>query len=446
MPLSHFLMLLLVCGFALDFRRIEQANVPFLQELCLLLAVIGGLGLIVWRLMNRDSRIRVVPDGGRLVLLGGVIFAAWAPIAVLAGTSSSHPEFFSVFLPYGIYAMTLLATVCAINAGYRPRRAVTLLLLLTLVSSIWRVFYAVSFGGIALSEARWQILSPTVQLLVAASAVGLVQTNRRLLPLAALALFFFVVLLSVTRIYLVSVVAIGAITLFLASKGALPGGVLRRLVAPLALIGGGLIAFAVVVMLALPEIGDRWIGRLTGEKSDSGQNITLIVRIAEYKGQFDAFTATPLTMLVGKGFGSGYEWDQDYLTSLLEFTVSDEQTNSTRGSHSTWVYPTYAHGIVIGPWFLLSLVMAFFIALRRAKNRDSDAETRYVDFFVLYGLVACYGISFTSNLINERLGGVMMGVLVGLAIAARPAARPSAETMQTSSVARPLLISGPMTP
>jgi len=247
----------------------------------------------------------------------------------------------------------------------------------------------------------------------------LITSRRVLLPLAGLTLFFAIVLLSVTRAYLLSVLMVMASAVVLALKGGLATAALRRILKPAALFFVAIAFLLIMGSVAGIDAASRWTDRLTSQRTDDGIDITLITRLAEYKGQYDSLMASPTTMLVGKGFGSSYEWDEGYLTDFLEFIVEEEESTTTKGSHSTWLFPFYTHGLIIGTAFVVALLMSLGSAFRRCRQLSPGTQQHFVMVFSYLCLASYFGISVTANIINDRLGGIMVGALVGLVIAQR---------------------------
>lgn len=246
--------------------------------------------------------------------------------------------------------------------------------------------------------------------------------------LAALGMLYFlsIVTLSVTRGYLVSLAAVFLVSVLTAraQRGAfIASKMLRRIfVITLAVFTSvGLLAF-----LLPNDVSQRWFGRLSGEKSSTGQEITLLYRLAEFKGQYDELTRSPATVFAGRGFGARYIFDEDLL-SVLEFISRDETKDSTNGSDSTWGYPIFAHGVILGTLFLGSVLMLALSAIKTCRTIKASGPEAFQVYFVGFSFAAFMGISLTANIFGERLGAVAIGSLAALALhQRRKAAGPSA--------------------
>lgn len=432
---TRMLLLMLLGGFAFDFRRVDNTTTSYIQFVFLAIALLGGILLCSNRLFVSDGRISVLPGKGRFIFLAIMAFLFWAPIAVIAGTSPSHSDFVSTFLPYALTGLTMLAVVLVVGDGLEPIAIVRTLIIVACISSIWRVIYGFVANDASIESIRWQILSPALPVLLGASVATLLTSKRLVLPLAGLALFLGIVMLSVTRAYLISLILVMACTVALAIKGGLPEGSLKRITKPALLFFGAVFLCLVLASAAGVDAAKRWTSRLVSQKNDEGIDITLITRLAEYKGQYDSLTVSPFTMLIGKGFGSSYEWDEGYLTDFLSFVVEEEESKTTKGSHSTWLFPYYTQGVIFGTAFIIALVLCLPLALYRCCISTVKQQEHYAMLFVFLSLGSFFGISVTANIINERLGGIIIGALVGLSIARKrsPIASAQGASIQLSS-------------
>lgn len=414
-PLLRASLFLFLCGLALDFRATGDSGPSIVQYLFLGASFAGGVGVIVCGLVLSHGRIAVGSRFGLRVLLITLAFCAWAPVALVVSSDTAHGDFLSVFLPYLLYGQSVLATLLALQVGIQERTIIRALLVVSAVSCAWRLVYALTLGGVELSSARWQILSPALPLILGASVAALNSRTHRQLAIVGLVYFLGIVTLSITRSYLVSLMFVLLATVVTTrgrGRALFTGKALGRM----ALVGIGIgIALSVLILVLPDEVGDRWLIRLSGEKADSGQEITLLYRLAQFKGQYDELTASSATMVAGRGFGARYVFDEGLL-SALEFISPDEVKDSTNGSDSTWGYPIFAHGLVFGPLFLGSFLAAVLLSVRNARALATTGPVNFPAYFICYSLVALFGISLTGNIFGERLGGVIIGALVAMAL------------------------------
>lgn len=411
----RFFLLMFLYGLAFDFRGGGEAGPSIAQYLFLTVSVTGGFGVIVSALLINHGRIVIGSRFGIRVLLITLAFCAWAPVAVLVSSDTAHDDFVSVILPYLLYGQGLLVVLLALQSGIQERTIIRTLVVVSVVSCAWRLVYAVTIGGVELASARWQILSPALPLILGASVAAFhTRTNR---PLAVFAMIYFltIVTLSITRGYLVGLAAVLFATIVTTrGRGS-------ALFAPKALGRMTLVVISVgmalaVLTMALPsEVGERWLGRLAGEKSNDGEEITLLIRLAQFKGQYDGLTQSTATMLAGRGFGASFVVDEGLLSSLA-FIAPDEVVESTNGSDSTWGYPIFAHGVIFGPLFLISVLMLAVFTIKTCRRAQASGPEAFRMYFVSFSFAALMGISLTGNIFSERLGGVLIGSLAALAL------------------------------
>lgn len=414
-PLLSASLFLFLCGLALDYRSAGEGGPSIAQYLFLTLSFAGGLGVIICGMVLSRGRIAVGSRFGLRLLLITLAFCAWAPVAVVISSDTPHSDFLSVFLPYLLYGQSVLATLLALQVGVQERTIIRTLLTVSAISCAWRLVYAVTLGGVELSSARWQILSPALPLILGASVAALnTRTNR---PLAVFGIVYFltIVTLSITRGYLVGLAFVLFATV-VATRGRgralIAGKTLSRMALVVISIG---MSISLLTLVLPDDVGDRWLSRLSGEKADSGQEITLLYRLAQFKGQYDELTTSTATMVAGRGFGARYVFDEGLL-SALEFISADEVKESTNGSDSTWGYPIFAHGLVFGPLFLGAFLATVLLSVRNCRALQATGPANFPVYFVCFSLAALLGISLTGNIFGERFGGVIIGAVVAMGL------------------------------
>lgn len=410
-----FSLLSLLFGLALDYRGGGETGPSVAQYLFLVFSVLGGLGVVGSALVIGRGRIITGSRFGSRMLMIILAFCAWAPVAVIINHGTPHDDFLSVILPYLLYGLSVLAVLLALQNGYDERRLIRLMIVVAAASCGWRFLYAITLGGVDLASARWQILSPALPLILGASVAALTTRTQR--PLAAFGMIYFlgIVTLSITRGYLVGLAGVLLATVVTARgrrSALLAPRALGRMAMVLIMVS---VSITILALVLPPEVSERWTGRLSGEKSDSGDEITLLYRLAQFKGQYDALTQSTATTLTGRGFGASFIFDEGLLSSLA-FVLPDEAIERTDGSDSTWGYPIFAHGVVMGPLFLGAFLAAVLRATRNARDNDVSGSTAFPIAFTCFSLVALLGISLTGNIFGERLGGVLIGALVALCI------------------------------
>jgi len=408
-------LLMLLCGLTFDFRGGGVAGPSLVQYLFLAVSSIGGLSVIVSGLILSRGRIITGSRFGSFVLLITLAFCAWAPVALVASSDTAHNDFISVILPYLTYAQSLLAVLIALQSGTSERSLIRIMLVVAVLSCAWRMVYALTLGGVELSSARWQILSPALPLILGASVAALSTKTQRPLAIFGIAYFLGIVTLSITRGYLISLAAVLLATV-LATRGRGSAMLAPRSLGRVAVVAISIaLSLSVLALVLPPDVSQRWAGRLTGEKSQSGEEVTLLYRLAQFKGQYDELTRNAVSLLAGRGFGANFVFDE-LLLSSLSFLAANEVIESTNGSDSTWGYPIFAHGFVLGPLFLGAFLFSVLRSLNRCRESQLSGRAAFPQFVVCFSLMGFLGISLTGNIFGERLGGVLIGALIALLI------------------------------
>lgn len=335
------------------------------------------------------------------------VYIALSPLPVLLW-SVEIDHYLKVLLPFVLFGVGLTTMNAIERRNIDPEVVLDILVWGALFSTVWRVLYAVVISELSIETMRWQILSPAIPFLIGYGAAGLYIRKRRVMAIMALSVGLVCVVLSVTRAYLITglLVVIGLL-LIEARRSSLLRVTRIGLKVFVLLTSVGVVVVALTVF-ARPDVLSAWIGRLTHHATGTGVDITLAIRLAEYRGQLSALMRDAYTLFVGNGIGADYLWDTRLLATL-PFQI-DESVRWFAG-HSTWIFPFFSSGIMVGAIvpivFLLVLVRGY---LASATNRGSLANDA-VMVFVIY--LAYIGQSFTANLMHERYGALILGVVAG---------------------------------
>jgi hypothetical protein len=391
---------------AFDFKKMGDDSGVILQSVLLGLTVIlGALYVSLERLSPKILTYRSTLRRVALILWLYIIFSI-VPV-LLWSVNIEH--YLKVLLPYILFGVGL-SVMCSIERrNIDPMVVITMLVWAGLIGSLWRVVYAVFIMDLPLDGIRWHILSPSLPLLIGFGVSGVYLKKQTTLSLIVLIIAINIVVLSVTRSYLVSLlfVAIGILAIEYKRRSLV---YVIRIVLKLWLYA--VIIFGVGIATVSLYQADNivmWLDRITKHSTESGIDITLITRLAEYKGQMIAVTGNIVTSLFGMGIGADYQWDKSTLESLSFVVVHD---SAWFGGHSTWVYPFFSSGLILGavlPLILITALLVGYKAIPREQiNKVSSGLT--ITFIIM---TAYLGQSFTSNLFNSRYGSLLLGVIVG---------------------------------
>jgi hypothetical protein len=394
-----------VLPLAFDFRKFEEEEGVGAQIALLGLALTFGATYILLeelspRLVRRSALRRITTIWWLYILL--------SPLPVLVWNVNIE-HYLKILLPFGLFGIAL-SVVCSMERrNVDPAVVLDMLLWAGVLGALWRVAYGISAAGLSLDAIRWEILGPSVPLLIGFGAAGLYLKERIVVSSATLLLGLSIATLSVTRSYLSSLlIVVGGLLVIEMRRKTLVNA--TRLGIKVALSAAVVILIAgALAHLFRPDIVSAWTSRLTEHSTEGGLDLTLVTRFGEIKGQLTALTESIGTLLIGKGVGSEYQLDQAVL-EILPFLVEDD--SKWFAGHSTWVYPFFASGLILGcilPLILmLGLKNGYITATKRSHHK---ASTGAIMAFIIF--CAYLGQSFTSNLLNERYGALILGLVTG---------------------------------
>ncbi|HZR35839.1 MAG TPA: hypothetical protein VFA75_10725 [Nevskia sp.] len=396
---------LLLLGF--DFRKQDDTSGAAVQ-----FALLGGvLGCgFLFIMLESISRRRVQHssfDNGPMMIW--TLYLAYTVIPVLVW-GIQLDRYFKVLLPMILFGTGIAVMHHYDRRGYDPRWLINVLFWTSLISAMWTPIYAIALSGLDISQARFQIIGPGLSFLLGYGAASIFVKRNHGRATLGLVYAVMIVLLSITRSFAIGLVLIMLALMAVDAKRrnfaiAMTRGI--RMVGIVLVLGTVAIGAAIAVR---PNTQTMWSQRVQHQKAAGGQDITYITRLAEYYGQWKAMTATPMSFFVGKGVGSEYVWDQGILNKL-DADVVDE-THWWLGGHSTWIYPFYSNGAIMGlivPFMFIYSLRSGYVSASKATD-PTDFEGATILFVVL---ITYLGQSFTGNILSGRYTSLILGVVVG---------------------------------
>lgn len=399
---------LLLIGFliplALDVKKMDEDSGSFLQVFLLATTLFcGALYLLVeWS----STSHRTYKSSLRPTTMAWWVFIAVSPLPAMLWTVETD-HYLKVLLPFLLFGVALTIMNAVERRNVDPKQLLDIIVWGALLSTLWRALYAVVISGLSIETMRWEILSPAIPFLIGYGAAGLYLTKSRTMALLALTAAAVVVAISVTRSYLITALFV-FIGIFLidARRRSLVRAARSSMKISLLLVPAAAATVA-AIWYARPDVLGVWIERLTNQTTDTGLDITLVARLAEYRGQLDAMTQNAYTFLLGNGIGADYLLN-DALLAALSFQHDDSA--QWFAGHSTWIYSFFSSGVIVGAIvpvvLLLVLIRGYFTSISRQAFADNACTT-----FLIY--LAYIGQSFTSNVMNERYGALILGVVSG---------------------------------
>lgn len=401
----------LLWGFILpltfDFKKIDETKGTYIQIILLCLALIfGGLYIL---LEEQSTKLTPYQSTLRRITLIWWLYLLLSPLPVyLWKVNIEH--YLKVLLPFILFGVSL-SVMCSIERRMiAPSVIINMLLWSGLLGSVWRVVYAIVIAGLKFETIRWQILHPSIPFLLGFGVAGIYLKKNIKLSSISLLTGISIAILSVTRSYIISIflIFIGILALELRNRSLL--SCVRRII----FVGASstLLILAIAITITIhfrPNVLSVWTKRLTEHSAQNGLDLTLITRIAEIKGQMELLNQNYLTLFLGNGIGYSYEWDPSTLSELPFKIVSGL---SWFGGHSSWIYTFFSSGLILGAIFPFLLVFVL--------KRGYDATSQHIKFssknrsvipFLIF--MSYFGQSFTTNLLDERYGALILGIVIG---------------------------------
>jgi hypothetical protein len=295
------------------------------------------------------------------------------------------------------------------------------------ISAAFTYFYATRVAGIALDEARYQLVSPVVVSLIAYLATRVVLLDRidaRVGIVAAVA--FIPMILSVTRSYLISlafaaVAVIACLSLLAKVRPEFRGQWKRKAFGFFAVGVAASLAIAVAVKLR-PDVFERWEQR-TGQQrliSGYGTDMTYVTRAAEALGIWERVTESPTNFVFGLGFGSFYHWSERYAPELdsIDPHLLIDSRQIWYPAHSAFTYSLFFGGLIGLAWQLWMYALPLWRGVRSLGDDCAVATIPELGWMV-FGVTSIWlflSQSLTSNPLGARLSAFVLGASIALTL------------------------------
>lgn len=359
---------------------------------------------------------------GRIVLMWWAYLGSTALIAVLSHVEPS--QYIRCVLPPVLCGLALLIGQGLACRGYSAKAVVNPLLYAGMVSVIFRFIFAIFIQHIPLDEVRYEMLSPAIPLLFSAAVCSaILSPTLQWAPLAGGGLALASVLLSVTRSYILTLLAaaatVGISFLITIWAGYWKPEDIKRKVSHV--MAGALVGVVTLVVLYLvqPMVIERWTDRLFN--NDSGgrmtKDATYLTREAEAVAIFHLLSQNPLTYVYGKGMGSLYYWDTSYFPELLEVypDTDDIGQDIWVPGHSVWTYALFSGGAVALLCYVALFCWIVFQGLAAGRFAlKTGAAPPHLALLPFVAGVCYFSQTLTANPFGERFGAQILGLCAAL--------------------------------
>jgi hypothetical protein len=207
------------------------------------------------------------------------------------------------------------------------------------------------------------------------------------------------------------------------------------------LVAGVLAAMAFTAAAWFPGVAEHWVQRIDFAQSSTktGEDPTTMTRLAEMRDQYDQVVSSPLSLLVGKGYGHDYGYSPAYLPDLAgQMTKKDFYAERDwAAGHNFWVYQFFAGGLLLGlalPFALLYALVRCTITYRRWRAYAPHTPQLPVLGRAILLTAALPAASIGGNPLGPRFSGLIFGVGLGLMVAMHAQLTQGAQRRARSSV------------
>ncbi|WP_206951351.1 hypothetical protein [Trinickia acidisoli] len=438
-PYAHLWIWLFVFPLAMDYKAAATGD-SHLAQILLTIPVLGSgviLALIGPRFRER-SRLRTVVTLSLMLAVPASIVTQWLQ-------ENSAGQYLRVLLPFALFQLGFVAA-CRPWQEARLEQFEKALLWANVISLAFTCLYGLLVAG-SLADVRYRIVSVTFLGLQAVLLHEFVIAKRyTALTLGLFMATVIIELLSVTRSLLVGTALLFALAAWMSAAGTHH---LARTALRAALVAVMLGVMALAAAAWFPGVTEHWVQRVDFAKTGtrSGEDPTTITRLAEIRNQYDQVVSTPLSLLVGEGYGHDYRYSPAYLPDLAgQISKKDFYAeHDWAAGHNFWVYQFFAGGLLFGLAFPLALLYALArctIAYRRWRVYAPDAPQLPVLGRAILLTAALPAASIGGNPLGPRFSGLVFGVGLGLMVAmhaqlaqreARSVRRAAASTSSPSS-------------
>lgn len=364
---------------------------------------------------------------GYFTIVWALYVASTAVVAVINGIDPI--TYLKTALPIYFILSGLLIISAMIGMGYSMAELVRPVVISLVISALWRYAYYRFIVGGDISEMRNEIISPGMPALIAYAAAMIVLHPRlQWHALAALGLALWIITVSVTRTYIltiaISFAGAGAVTLIAISNGYWNEEVLRRKLTQCAVaVATGLIVIATIAIV-MPTVVDRWADRLDSRRGGNmTRDLTILTREAELKTITSMVSEDPINHLFGRGIGVAYNWHHNYFPELAmafgsvnEIWRTGVAADYIFPGHSTWTYAYLSGGAigVISHLVLFGCPVLFVGLLCIRRLPGITPESFALVAFPLIFVLAAFSQTITENPLRERPGGLYFGLIIAL--------------------------------
>ena len=399
--LERFLYWLSVLSFSIDFRGPKGGSDS--QYVMLLVCFLSAFFLILFGPHKKG------PKSLHAIILMMLVFCGSTFIPLIA-YGVPLERYVRVAGPFFLFTTSLYMVYFLAGRKVILFELLAPILIGSLISWVWSIFYAITFKDVAVSTMRYQLLSPAQPLLIAFAFASLISGRFNTIGLICLTCSVLSTLLSVTRQYIFSYALLFIILFWMMSKSGLPAKEFhyRMRKGILFLLAFIFIGLSITILIR-PDTFNTWYMRLFVLHDVS--NNTALMRLAQSIGSWQELFAHPIYLLTGKGMGSTFHWADNYDVYLRMYGIKDMWQHAD----VMWDGIFHTAGVVFGGLFTYVLIKSLETGGSVAKIyiRRGSATTRILGVVPFAFLIQIFATSFFSNPFLDRFFSIFSGVIIG---------------------------------
>ncbi|WP_181885584.1 hypothetical protein [Trinickia dinghuensis] len=413
-PFANLWIWLFALPLAMDYKAAATGDSHAAQILLVIPVVAAGLVLMLIGPRLRDRcALRALMTVSLMLAVPASVFTQWLQ-------QNTVGQYLRVLLPFALFQLGFIAA-CRPWQEVRLEQFEKALFWANAVSLGFTCLYGLVVAG-SLADVRYRLVSVTFLALQGVLLHEFVIAKRyTALTLGMFMATVVIELLSVTRSLVVGTGLLFVLAVWMSAAGT------RRLArallgAALAAIMLGTMAFAAAAWF--PDVAEHWVQRIDFAKlsTETGMDPTTITRLAEMRDQYDQVVSSPVSLLVGEGYGHDYRYSPAYLSDLAG-QMSKKEFYAQRdwaAGHNFWVYQFFAGGLLFGLAFPLALLYALIrcsITYRRWHMHAPDTPQLPVLGRAILMTAALPAASIGGNPLGPRFSGLVFGIGLGLMVA-----------------------------
>lgn len=346
-----------------------------------------------------------------MAILPAAIYLVSSIFAGLFESREAYPVI-AASIPLVLFITSSIAIASAAFYGGDHDKLLNTIIAFSVASLVWKLFFGFIYHGLSTETVRYQIISGAMPLVFAYGVVAILTGGRRWMTFALL-LPLLVVILSITRTYLLVFVMITFAALI-----CMPLSKIKAIAVRTTLLFVLLAGMVSIAYLVIPEFFDRWIDRFS-LTSQHGFDLTWSTRMAEAYSQYEQMAASRMRMLFGSGPAAetyyGGVWGQQ-IFGLLGW---DGMGGIGGYGHNFYFGALFVGGVLFGTLFLAMILFWPLAGLRWSKRAIKSEKPH---FALLWGSTAAVGYcayGAFGGLFIDRAMCFYFGIAFGLIFAGK---------------------------